>query len=70
MKIGRGERVYTSYIFKLRDGSFVKLLAKELVNGKLDLARARISVEKMVKNGFKSVFAYLYLLWIPLMSVS
>jgi DNA-binding transcriptional ArsR family regulator len=24
----------------------------------------------MVKNGFKSVFAYLGLLWIPLMSVS
>jgi len=31
---------------------------------------ARISVHKMVKNGFKSVFPYLGLLWTPLMSVS
>jgi len=34
------------------------------------LTLARISVEKMVKNGFKCVFAYLGLLWTPLMSVS
>jgi len=30
----------------------------------------RISVEKWLKMGFKSVFAYLGLLWIPLMSAS
>jgi hypothetical protein len=36
MRIKSGERVYTSYLLQLRDGSFVAIIAKELVNGRLD----------------------------------
>jgi hypothetical protein len=36
MRIKSGERVYTSYLLELRDGSFVAIIAKELANGRLD----------------------------------
>jgi hypothetical protein len=36
MRIKSGERIYTSYLLELRDGSFVAIIAKELVSGRLD----------------------------------
>jgi hypothetical protein len=68
MKIGKGERVYTSYIFKLRDGSFVKVLAKELVNGKLDLVmigqygnekRNLLEVKEVDKENYEEFVSYI-----------
>jgi methylaspartate ammonia-lyase len=36
MRIKSGEKIYTSYLLELKDGSFVAIIAKELVNGRLD----------------------------------
>jgi hypothetical protein len=36
MRIKSGEKIYISYLLELRDGSFVAIIAKELVNGRLD----------------------------------
>jgi hypothetical protein len=36
MRIKSGEKIYTSYLLELRDGSFVAIIAKELANGRLD----------------------------------
>jgi chitinase len=36
MRIKSGEKIYTSYLLELRNGSFVAIIAKELANGRLD----------------------------------
>jgi len=33
MRIKSGEKIYTSYLLELRNGSFVAIIAKELANG-------------------------------------
>lgn len=36
MRIKSGEKIYTSYLLELRDSTFVAIITKELVNGRLD----------------------------------
>jgi len=36
IKIKKGERLHTCYLLKLKGGSLIKIIAKELVSGRLD----------------------------------
>lgn len=64
MKIKSNEKFYTSYLLELRDGSLIVILAKELVNGRLDFVmfaycgdeeRALMKVKDIEKEQYDEV---------------